>query len=113
MYRLALHLALVACMLFLPEAYSIRVSFSAHNDIGSVGVSNIYNLEDNKSANEGISASLGQVGISNIRSIPGTGNIKASQNATNTTENTTSTANVTKNMINATINATNLFAIRS
>lgn len=39
----------------------------------------IYNLDDSASVNEGSSASFGQVGISDARSVSGTGNIEASQ----------------------------------
>ena len=72
-------LALLACLLLLPGAYSIEVSFSAQDGGGSVGLSSIYNLDDSASASEGASASFGQVGITDTRSVSGTGNLQADQ----------------------------------
>ena len=68
-------LALLTCLLLLPGAYSIGVSFSAQGGGGSVGLNSIYNLDDSVSASEGASASFGQVGISDTRSVSGTGNV--------------------------------------
>ena len=66
-------------MLLLPGAYSIEVSFSATDGGGSVGLNSIYNLDDSVSASEGASASFGQVGITDTRSVSGTGNVQADQ----------------------------------
>lgn len=72
-------LALLVCLLFLPGAYSIEVSFSAQDGGGSVGLNSIYNLDDSASASEGATASFGQVGITDTRSVSGTGNVQADQ----------------------------------
>ena len=72
-------MALLACLLLPSGAYSIGVSFSASGGGGSVGLNSIYNLDDSVSASEGASASFGQVGITDTRSVSGTGNVQADQ----------------------------------
>ncbi len=72
-------MALIACMFFLPEAYSIGISFSAQDGSGSVSLISIFHLDDSVSANEGSSMSFGQVGIFDTRVLSGTGDIKADQ----------------------------------
>jgi hypothetical protein len=71
--------ALFACLILLPSAYSIGVSFSAQDGGGSVSINSVYNLDDNVSASESSSASFGPVGISDTRSVSGTGKTKTYQ----------------------------------
>jgi len=77
--KLPLCLALFACLLLLPGAYSVGISFSAQDGSGSVSLSSIYNLDDSVSVNEESTASFGPVGISNTRFVSGTGHIQADQ----------------------------------
>ncbi len=66
-------------MIFVPEAYSIEVGFSAENDGESVDLSSSFDVDTGVSVNEESEASFDQVKIENTRSVSGTGHINAAQ----------------------------------
>lgn len=74
-----LYPTLFICLLFIPGAYCIEVSFSASEGSDSVSIVSIYRLDDSASASESVSANFGPVGISDTRSLSGAGGIRADQ----------------------------------
>lgn len=72
-------MGLLACLIFVPGAYSIDVGFSAENGGESVDLSSSYDVDTGVSVNEESEASFDQVKIENTRSVSGTGDISAAQ----------------------------------
>ena len=71
--------ALFACVILVPGAYSIEVGFSAENGGESTDISSSYDVDTGVSVSEESTASFDQPSITNTRSVSGSGNINAVQ----------------------------------
>ncbi len=72
-------LGLLACLIFVPGAYSIEVGFSAEDGGDSTSLSSSYDVDTDVSVSEESTANFGQPAIENTRSVSGTGKIEADQ----------------------------------
>ncbi|NLV52913.1 MAG: hypothetical protein GXY64_06580, partial [Bacteroidales bacterium] len=70
---------LLACVLFIPEAFAIDVSLSVDDGGESASLESSYDVDTDVAVSEESIAGADQPGIENARSVSGTGNINAVQ----------------------------------